>query len=124
LWRFLARAFRIKPNLVTDVELLKEQVRQHEAWIRSHEDDARDRAFRIEADLQQLYLAVRNLREEVESERKERFRTIMDGFSEASEGIVSRVLASVWSEMGISRADMRSLKERLTTLELRGEDGK
>ena len=97
-------------------------VTQHAAWIREHEDYARGKLLGVEGDISMIAAAVNDLRSEIESERKERFATVMEAFAQAAEGIITRVLSSTRNELGIARADMQDLKARVNVLELRGED--
>ena len=117
MWNWILRKAGLKPNLERRVAAL-------EYWRDAHEETARTRALRVESDISMIGLAINDLRAEIESERKERFATVMEAFSLAAEGIITRVLSNTRGELGIGRADMQDLKARVNALELRGEDGK
>lgn len=124
LWTYLGRKAGFPPDLERRVVAL-------EHWRNVHEDYAHGKALSIESDINMLVASVSNMREELHGDRLARAElgtlnteAILQGFREASEGIVTRVIDTIWSKIAINRADIDQLKTRVNVLELRGEDGK
>jgi len=124
LWSLFGRTSGLSPDD-------ERRVRAIEVGHHNLEDKVRDNRLVMESEVSTLSAMVHALREELHADRNARLElgtlnteAILQGFKEASEGIVTRVLDSVWSKLALAQADVLALKTRVRSLELRGEDGK